>query len=81
MRAPRDISGKELIKRLEAFGYLPTRQSGSHVRVTTKDKGEHHITVPMHDELRVGTLNSILSDLALHFSLSKSDIIQKLFGR
>ena len=39
------------------------------------------ITVPMHDELRVGTLSSILSDVALHFTLSKADVIQKLFGR
>jgi len=81
VRVPRDISGKELVKRLEAFGYLETRQSGSHVRVTTSVQGEHHVTIPMHDELRVGTLSSILSDVAIHFSLSKADAIQKLFGR
>ena len=81
MRVPRDISGKELIKRLEIFGYISTRQSGSHVRVTTKELGEHHVTIPMHDELRIGTINSIISDVAVHFSLSKPDLIQKLFGR
>ena len=81
MRIPRDISGKELIKRLETFGYLTTRQSGSHVRVTTKLQGEHHITVPIHDELRIGTLNAIISDVATHFSLSKVEIIQTLFNR
>jgi predicted RNA binding protein YcfA (HicA-like mRNA interferase family) len=79
MRVPRDISGRELIKRLEVFGYLPTRQSGSHVRVTARGSGEHHITVPMHDELRVGTLNSIISAIAIHFSLDKAEVIRKLF--
>ena len=81
MRIPRDISGKELVRRLESLGYSPTRQSGSHVRVTTKNEGEHHVTIPMHEELRVGTVNAIISDVALHFSISKADIIQKLFGR
>jgi predicted RNA binding protein YcfA (HicA-like mRNA interferase family) len=81
MRLPRDISGKDLIKRLEAFGYFTTRQTGSHVRVTTSLAGEHHITVPLHDQLRVGTLNSIISDLAGHFSLDKAEVISKLFDR
>lgn len=80
MRVPRDVSGKELIKRLEIFGYSATRQSGSHVRVTTQERGEHHVTVPMHDELRIGTINSIISDVSGHFSLLKSELILKLFG-
>lgn len=62
MRLPRDWSGDELIRRLREFGYEPTRQTGSHVRLTRRDeRGEHHITVPRHDDLRLGTLNRILS--------------------
>lgn len=79
MRIPRDISGKELLRRVEALGYISTRQVGSHVRVTTQQKGQHHLTIPLHDELRVGTLNAIASDIALHFGVSKHEIIEKLF--
>ena len=80
MKLPRDISGKDLLKRIECLGYAPTRQAGSHVRATTQQKGQHHVTIPLHDELRVGTLNAIISDIALHFSLSKPEVITKIFG-
>jgi len=46
MKLPRDISGGELAKRLEKYGYRITRQTGSHIRVTTTLQGEHHITIP-----------------------------------
>jgi len=56
MRIPRDWSGDDLIKRLERVGYHPTRQSGSHVRLTYQGEfGEHHITVPRHRLLRIGS--------------------------
>ncbi len=32
MRLPRDLSGAALIKGLRNLGYMPTRQTGSHVR-------------------------------------------------
>jgi predicted RNA binding protein YcfA (HicA-like mRNA interferase family) len=51
MRLPRDLSGPELVRRLGKLGYVATRQSGSHVRLTTQEHGEHHITVPNHDPL------------------------------
>jgi predicted RNA binding protein YcfA (HicA-like mRNA interferase family) len=52
MRLPRDISGVELARRLADFGYQVTRQTGSHMRLTTDRGGEHHITVPAHGTLR-----------------------------
>ncbi len=36
MKLPRDISGEELAKLLKKFGYEITRQTGSHIRLTTK---------------------------------------------
>ena len=80
MRIPRDLSGRELAQKLSAFGYAATRQTGSHARFSTMQKGEHHVTIPMHDELRLGTLNAIISDIARHFEVPKSDIIDRLFG-
>ena len=80
MRIPREISGEELIRRLGNLGYKPTRQTGSHVRLTrASDKGEHHITVPRHKTLRIGTLNSILTDVASNLEKEKDALIQELF--
>jgi predicted RNA binding protein YcfA (HicA-like mRNA interferase family) len=79
MRLPRDLSGDELIKRLQRFGYEPTRQSGSHVRLTRIAAGDqHHITVPRHSPLRVGTLNSILTDAAQHLNIPKDELLRSL---
>jgi predicted RNA binding protein YcfA (HicA-like mRNA interferase family) len=36
MKLPRDISGADLAKRLLRLGYTITRQTGSHLRLTTK---------------------------------------------
>ncbi len=44
MKLPRDISGTELAKALGRYGYTVTRQTGSHLRLTTQTDGEHHIT-------------------------------------
>ena len=48
MKLPRDVDADELIKALRVLGYSPTRQTGSHIRVTTQIKGQHHEVVPRH---------------------------------
>lgn len=57
MKLPRDISGFEALKALERLGFSITRQTGSHVRVA---RGNRRVTVPMHRDLVVGTLQNIL---------------------
>jgi len=79
MKLPRDISGEELAKLLKKFGYEITRQTGSHIRLTTHLKGEYHITIPRHKPLKVGTLNSILKDVANHLGMDKKTLIKELF--
>jgi len=79
MKLPREISGEELAKLLRKYGYKITRQRGSHIRLTTTTKGEHHITIPDHKYLKIGTLSSILSDIAIHFKVDKGDLIKELF--
>ena len=78
MRTPRNIDGIELVKALSFFGYEITRQTGSHMRLTTSLKGEHHITIPNHRPLKIGTLNAILSDVAEHLKISRGEILEKL---
>lgn len=80
MKLPRDVSGRELAKALQVLGYRITRQTGSHIRITTNDRGTHHVTIPDHDPLRVGTLAAILGDVAVHFDLAREELLQRLFG-
>jgi predicted RNA binding protein YcfA (HicA-like mRNA interferase family) len=51
MKMPRDLSGQELAKYLKPYGYIITRQTGCHIRLTTQLQGEHHVTVPNHHPL------------------------------
>ncbi len=81
MRVRTDISGQNLIKLLKKkFEYEISRQTGSHIRVTSLKNGQHHITIPNHNPIKIGTLNGIISDIAEHFELSKSEIIAELFS-
>jgi predicted RNA binding protein YcfA (HicA-like mRNA interferase family) len=79
MRLPRDLSGAELIKRLGRLGYAVTRQSGSHVRLACTDPRQHHLTVPAHDPLRIGTLAAVIDAKGKHHGLSRAELMQKLF--
>lgn len=78
MKLPRDVSGDDMAKALRLLGYEVTRQTGSHYRVTTTQGGEHHVTIPRHDPLRIGTLASILDDVAEHFGISRGELISRI---
>jgi predicted RNA binding protein YcfA (HicA-like mRNA interferase family) len=52
------ISGAECVAALAQFGYVQTRQRGSHVRLNCE--GRAPVTVPLHSELDRGTLRAIL---------------------
>jgi predicted RNA binding protein YcfA (HicA-like mRNA interferase family) len=78
MRLPRDLSGDELVHLLGGLGYEVTRQTGSHIRLTTQASGEHHITIPDHSDLRVGTVAAILGEVASHFGETREELLQRL---
>jgi predicted RNA binding protein YcfA (HicA-like mRNA interferase family) len=80
MRLPRNLSGEQLVTALGRLGYQQTRQRGSHARLTTQQNGKHDVTVPMHESLRVGTLSSLLRDVAAHFEISRDELLNRLFG-
>jgi len=80
MKLPRDLSGAQLAKALARVGYSTTRQTGSHLRLTTASPSEHHVTIPLHDPLRVGTLAAILADIAAHHEISRDELLNRLFG-
>ncbi len=79
MKLPRDTSGAALVQRLRKLGYEVTRTTGSHQRLTTTLHGEHHITIPLHSPLRVGTLAAVLSEIADHHMMSRDDLVARLF--
>lgn len=80
MKLPRDLSGADLARKLRPLGYEVTRQSGSHLRLTrTTSEGSHHVTIPRHRALRVGTLNAILREIAGVLEISKRDLSGRIF--
>ena len=80
MKLPRDLSGAQLVKALSRIGYSTTRQTGSHLRLTTASPAEQHVTIPVHDPLRIGTLAAILADVAAHQEISRDELMERLFG-
>ena len=79
MKLPRDLSGRDLAAVLAKLGYHATRQTGSHMRLTTEVGGGHQITIPDHDDLKVGTLNAILREVAEHARVTRDELLKRLF--
>jgi len=79
LKLPRDITGRDLAKALEALGYAVDRQTGSHIRLVTRRGGEHHVTVPDHSPIKVGTLNAILKDVADHAGMDRHELVRRVF--
>lgn len=78
MKIPRNVSGAELSKALEMYGYFFARQRGSHMRHTTKLNGEHHIVIPDHSPMKIGTLNTILKAVASHHGTTVELLLRDL---
>jgi predicted RNA binding protein YcfA (HicA-like mRNA interferase family) len=82
LRLPRDVSGRELVPLLRHYGYEQTRQVGSHIRIQSELRGQaHRVTIPDHSDLRLGTLNGILSDVADYLGRERSEFARELFER
>ncbi len=57
------LSGEELIRILEKFGYVRVRQKGSHVRLRHSTEAQRKsLTVPLHKTLKRGLLHRLLRD-------------------
>ena len=78
MKLPRDLSGPELARMLRPCGYEVTRQTGSHLRLTTEQQGQHHVTIPNHSPLKVGTLSGILNEVCEHLGVTRNELLERL---
>jgi predicted RNA binding protein YcfA (HicA-like mRNA interferase family) len=80
MKLPRDLSGEKLASLLTRYAYHETRREGSHIRLTAERSGkEHHLTIPVHNPIKVGTLNGIINELASNLEMNKQELIKQLF--
>ncbi|MBA3848897.1 MAG: hypothetical protein C0502_02745 [Opitutus sp.] len=69
------VSGRRLIRALRKAGFAVLRQKGSHVALEKKLGGQCWRTiVPLHREIRPGTLSDILNQSGL----SKDDLMNLL---
>jgi predicted RNA binding protein YcfA (HicA-like mRNA interferase family) len=80
LKLPRDLSGQELARLLERLGYEITRQTGSHIPLTKLGDTAHHITIPDHSTLKVGTIDAIFKDVAGHLRIGKDELRMMLWG-
>ena len=80
MKLPRDLSGGDLAKALAKVGYRVTRQSGSHLRLSADLPAQHHVTIPAHDPLKVGTLAAVLAEVAANLKVDRDELLRRLFS-
>lgn len=80
MKLPRDLDADALVRALGRIGYRQTRQVGSYIRLTLPEQPEHHVTIPHHSPLRVGTLAAVLDDVAGRLGVDRATLLGRLFG-
>jgi predicted RNA binding protein YcfA (HicA-like mRNA interferase family) len=69
------VSGRELIRALRRAGFTELRQKGSHVSLEKRTPdGYWRTVVPLHREIRPGTMSDILNQSGL----SKEDLMELL---
>ena len=80
MKVPRDVDAGQLIAALKRYGYAVVRQTGSHIRLSKRlgDGSQHNITVPNHRPVKIGTLQSIATDVCRANKLNIADFYRDL---
>ncbi len=79
MKIPRDMSGRSLVQVLvRELGYRLVHERGSHLVLQTDLPTSHRIAIPDHENLRIGTLNNIITAVARHKRMTKDDILGML---
>ena len=64
----RKVSGEKLLKILcNKFGFILLRRRGSHVSIARESySGKIGTVIPMHSELKIGTLKAILKQAQIN---------------
>jgi predicted RNA binding protein YcfA (HicA-like mRNA interferase family) len=66
----RRLSGQDVIRALSGFGFRPTSQRGSHIKLLrlTPEGERQTLTIPNHRELDPGTLRAIFRQASRYVS-------------
>lgn len=80
MRLPRDLTGAALARHLSKLGCRQTRQTVSYVRLTCDMPHQHHVTIPLHDPMRIGMLFAITGDVSEAQGIGRDALLERLFG-
>jgi predicted RNA binding protein YcfA (HicA-like mRNA interferase family) len=79
MKIPRDFSGAQLVKVLcRNWGYRVVHQEGSHIILQTDAPSHQRLSVPNHNLIRAGTLNSIVRAVSLHQGVERQQLLDDL---
>ncbi|ADW68443.1 type II toxin-antitoxin system HicA family toxin [Granulicella tundricola] len=79
MKTPRNLHGSKLVDHLvRCWGYRRAHQTGSHIHLRTDFPTGQTVIIPDHRPLKVGTLNSILDQVAYHRGVPRQDILRDL---
>jgi len=79
VKIPRNLKGSYLANVLcRSWDYVIVHQQGSHIILETQIPQHQRISIPNHNPLRIGTVNSILRAISLHKQVSKQDILDTL---
>lgn len=65
----RTFSGREVASVLTDMGYVPIDRTGSHLKLRyqhPKTEEVRNVTVPMHDEINIATLQKIADQCGAH---------------
>jgi predicted RNA binding protein YcfA (HicA-like mRNA interferase family) len=82
LKVPRDLSGREFGRLLQRYGYEVVRQQGSHLRLVSNHRANpHHITIPDHPELKIGTLRTLVRLVADYLEVEPAVLMRELFER
>ena len=74
MQKLKQLSGQEVVKIFESYGFVVKRTVGSHVRLTLlQNENSYHATIPLHKELKKGTLHGIIKDFELCFGKEETN--------
>lgn len=67
------LTPREIIRKLELFGFEHKSQKGSHIKYVKKGKPTRIAIIPNHDTVAKGTLKSILEKA----NISPDEFLQK----
>ena len=79
MKLPRSVNGRDLANHLiRRWHFIELRQTGSHIVLRSDQPSPHTVSIPAHRPVRVGTLKSILTYVALHKAVPVAELLRDL---